>query len=168
MQENDGGETRIPENDSIASVSWEASEYLHHDKDYMWMVLLIAVTAFLSAAAYFLLKDLFSVAVIVLLAIAVGIYAYRKPKTLSYQISDDGLHISGRLYPYEQFQSFSIVDEGAVHSIYFEPLKRFMPPISIYYDQENEAHIQEVLSANLPFRQRQLDFTDRLFKRLRF
>jgi len=168
MQKEDQDSANTLADDSVTSVSWEASEYLQHDKDYLWLLMLIVVTALLSSLSYYLLSDVFSVAIIVLVAFTLAIYAYRKPRTLSYQINDEGLRVAERLYGYDQFSSFSIIDEGAVRSIYFEPIKRFMPPITIYYDQTNEEHVREVLANYLPYRERKLDLVDRLFKKLRF
>jgi len=168
MQDEEKQAPEVPKNELTASVSWEASEYLHHEKDFVWMTLLIAVTFFLAVVTYFLIEDVFSVAVIVLMAVAMAVYGYRKPRTLTYQINSEGVIVSGRLYEYDKFRSFSIIDEGAVKSILLEPLKRFMPPMSIYYAPDDEDKISEVLSAYLPYRKRELAFVDRLFKKLRF
>jgi len=157
-----------PPEPSPTDITWQASEYLHHEKDYTWTLLLVAITAFLAVAAYYLLENWLSAAVIVLASVALGIYAHRKPETLTYTLTNDGLHIADKFYAYDQFRSFSLIDEGSIKSILLEPLRRFMPPLSIYFDPQDEERITQRLSGSLPLKQRQLDYIDRLFKKLRF
>ena len=169
LMQNDEGQ--IPENNTgqvVASISWEASEYVHHDKDFTWTLLLIAAAAFFASLTYFVLQDWFSVVVIVLMAVAVGIYGHRKPRNMTYQITEDGVKIGSRSYQFDNFKSFSVLNEGAVKSIQLEPLKRFIPPMSMFFPPEDEQKIVDMLSNFLPYRKTELDSVDKLFKKLRF
>ena len=168
MHNEENPQSSVAKTEVTTAVSWEASEYLHHDKDYVWTLLLVAITSFLAALTYFLIEDMFSILVIILMAVAIGIFGHRKPRTLTYQIGQAGVVVSGKVYEYDKFKSFSIIDEGAIKSIMLEPIKRFMPTMSIYYAQADEDRISEVLSSYLPYREKQLEPIDRLFKKLRF
>ena len=168
MQDSSPEPSAVQQTEVTSSISWDASEYLHHDKDAGWAMVLVSVAVLLSVASYLVLKDVFSVIVIVLMMTAVGVYGFRKPRTLNYHVSEQGLAIGERQYTYDNFRSFSVVDEGSVKSILFEPLKRFMPAISIYFEAKDEEKIKEVLSAYLPYKQRNLDLVDRVFQKLRF
>jgi hypothetical protein len=48
------------------------------------------------------------------------------------------------------------------------PLKRFMPPLSLYMDPADEEKIVDVLADYLPVEQREQDPIDKLMRRLRF
>ena len=63
---------------------------------------------------------------------------------------------------------FLVIQEGGVESIWFTPLKRFMPMVSIYFDPEDGDKIADILSEFLPFENRELDPVDRLMHRIRF
>jgi hypothetical protein len=149
-------------------VQWTASEFIAHHKGIVWYLLLVLGAAALSAILYFLTHDKVTVAVVLFVALLLGIAAGRKPRVLNYAVSIDGIDIGSRFYAYSQFRSFSMVNEGAFTSIMFMPLQRFMPPLSIYYDPADEAHIIEVISQHLPIEQERHDLMDQIVRRIRF
>ncbi len=148
-------------------ISWEASEYVHHEKNPLWFIAFGVVFAFFMAGIYLLLEDIVSIIVITLMAITVVIFANRKPRTLSYTLDDHGITIDNNSYTYASFKSFSIMQTGAIESIFLEPLERFMPPISIYFGEKDADRILSILGKYLPNRVREPDLVDRLVHRLR-
>ena len=152
----------------VSSISWEAAEYIHHEKDFTWTLLLVAGAMFFAALTFFILKDVFSVIVISMMALAVGFYGHRKPKNMTYQIGERGILIAGKVFHFDSFKSFSVLNEGSVKSIQLESMKRFVPPLSLYFPPEDEEKITDFLSNFLPYKKTQLDSVDKLFKKLRF
>jgi hypothetical protein len=150
------------------SVSWSASEFIAHQKTNSWYGLLAAAGAITAVVVYLLTKDIISTVMIVIVVFVLGVFASRKPRTLNYQVDTAGVHIGPKSYPYDDFKSFSVIDEGALSSINLMPLKRFMATISIYYDPQDEDHIVKVLSDYLPFEEGQKDVVDRFMHRIRF
>ncbi|MGH7249753.1 MAG: hypothetical protein ACREGC_02155, partial [Minisyncoccia bacterium] len=123
----------------------------------------------IAAAIYFITHgDIVTIVLVVLAVLAFGILAARKPRELDYSVDDTGLKIGEKFYQFSSFRSFSIVQEDAVESIWFMPLKRFMPPLTIYFDPEDGQKIVDVLAQILPVENRQLDPVDKLMHRLRF
>jgi len=151
-----------------SSVRWTASEFIAHSKNGGWYGLLALATLLVAAAVFFLTKDIVSTAVIGIVAIIFGISAARKPRELQYQVDNDGVHIADKTYAYNSFKSFSVVQEEGVESIWFAPLKRFMPMVSIYFEPNDGDKIVDILTQFLPFEDRELDPVDRLMHRLRF
>lgn len=150
------------------SISWTASEFIAHEKGLGWFALLGVGAAVLMLATYLFTRDIFSAGVVLVMIICFGIFAVRKPRTLPYRVDRMGLHIDNRTYHYEQFKSFSLLREDGLPSIQLMPLKRFMPPISIYMDPADEEKIADTLMNYLPMEPRQQDMIDRLMRRLRF
>jgi hypothetical protein len=149
-------------------VEWTASEYIAHEKGLSWYVLLgLAIVAF-AAIVYGVTGELISSVVIVVMGIAFGAFAARQPQELNYSLDNDALHVGGRSYGYSQFKSFTIVDEGPIHSIMLMPLQRFMPPLSVYYAPEDEDKIANALSSYLPYEDRKQDVVDRIMRKVRF
>jgi hypothetical protein len=151
------------------AVSWTASEYIEHHKSAGWYLLLFLAAIAVAVGVYFITSgDITSVVVVVLAAIILGTVAARKPREQHYSISDSGITIGPKNYGFEQFKSFSLIEEDAFSSITFMPMKRFMPAISIYYDPNDEARIVDVLSIYLPIEDRGHDAIDRFMKKIRF
>lgn len=163
---SEAGDTAAPA--ETPGVSWTASEYIAHPHGPGWYMGLIAGTAILTAVLYFLSKSIFSAGVAPVLGVIVGIFASRPPRQVDYELDQKGIRIAGRLYPYSSFKSFSILDEGGIPSISLTPLKRFMPPISAYFEPEQAPNITAALGDHLPFEQRRPDYVERLTHRLRF
>lgn len=157
-----------PTRSTADSVSWTASEFIEHSKNFGWYVKLAIVAVILAALVFLVTRDKISTGVIIVAAAALGIFAARKPRVLQYRLDDDGLSVGTKLYNYELFKSFSMVNEGAVLSIYLLPMKRFMPALTIYYAHADEEAIVNVLSERLPVSERRSDAVDRLMHRIRF
>jgi len=149
-------------------VSWTASEYIDHKQGAGWFTALMLATLILAAIVYLITKDYFATTIIVIVGILVGVFARRAPRELNYELSADGLKIEDKLYPLHGFKSFTIIEEGPVGSLEFMPLKRFMPPVSAYFELADQKKIVAVLQNYLPYEDRQLDGVERLSRRLRF
>jgi hypothetical protein len=149
-------------------ISWTASEFVAHNKGFNWYALLVLAAIAFAMVIWLLTRDFISVAVIVIVAILLGVAATRKPRVLEYHLDNEGLEIAGKFYPYVEFRSFSIMQEGAFSSIMLIPMRRFAPPISIYYSPDDEEEIVNVISMHLPHEERGRDMADRIAKRIRF
>jgi hypothetical protein len=151
------------------TVTWEASEFIAHEKSFGWYAILVLGTALLASLTLFWLRDLVSTFVVIVAAIIFGIVASRKPRVLPYRLDDHGVTVGNAFRPYHDFKSYAPLQEGAVSSVVLLPLKRFMPPLSIYFAPEDEEKIIKTLAAYLPFDQaHQYDMVDRVIQRIRF
>lgn len=156
------------EQQSSVHLSWEASEYIHHSKSPLWFVGYIVLMLVLLAIAYFLTHAWTFVVLVIVMAVAIGVFATRPPRTLHYALTDSGLQIEKSHYTYNDFRAFGIINDGALYSIMLIPTKRFMPAVNIYFAEEDGEKIVDVLGARLPMEELHLDAVDRLMRRLRF
>ncbi len=154
--------------DTDLTVSWQASEYVHHPKQASWYIGLAAAIGVVTAGTYLLTRDWMAPVVIAVMGVAVWVFASKQPRTLAYSLNSKGVQVGDKSYLYDQFRSFAIISEGAMSSVLLSPLKRFMPPLSLYYAPEDEEKIVTLLSLHLPHNQSQPDFVERLSSRLRF
>ncbi len=157
---------RVPSGEGV--VNWSASEFVAHHKGVVWYLLLAVAAIVLAGLAYLLTRDYVSAGGILFFAVIFGIAASRKPRVLEYQLNNKGLVIGEKFYMYSDFKSFTVGDEHPFASITFLPLKRFMPPLSIYFPPEEEKQIFDVLSGHLPMEQHRPELVDRLMKQIRF
>jgi hypothetical protein len=154
--------------DSRANLNWEASEYIHHAKSPLWFVGYGAFMLVLLAVAYFLTQAWTFVVLVVVMAVAIGVFATRPPRLLHYSLTDTGIQIEDSGYHYSDFRAFGIINDGALYSIMLIPVKRFMPAVNIYFAEEDGEKIVDILGARLPMEDLHLDVIDQLMRRLRF
>lgn len=151
-----------------ASITWTASEYIDHARGASWYVGLLALSVLLAVVIYLIGHDLFATITILVLGVIVAVAAQRKPKQATYELNSQGIVIGEKSYPYAAFHSFSIMRENHLNSLVLTPLKRFMPPVSAYFDADDEEEITSIIGEHLPFEQKTPDRIDALTRRLRF
>jgi hypothetical protein len=122
----------------------------------------------IAAAIYFVTKDYFAVGAIIAVGIIAAVYTSHKPKELSYELSGKTIKVGDHSYGYNMFRSFSVAHEGEHTSIVLEPVKRFFPPMTLYFPSEMEDQVINVIGNHLPMQEHQPSATERLAHRFRF
>ena len=149
-------------------VSWTASEFVSHRKGFSWFVTLGLGLFVLVAIVYLLTQDIFASLGVSIAGIAFAAFSVRPPRVLNYTIDEKGIQIGQRFYGYNDFKSFSILQDGAFPSVLLMPLKRFLPPITLFCEPQSADAIIDALSAYLPHETREPDLVDKLMGHLRF
>lgn len=152
----------------VDGVRWSASEFIAHDRNASWYLVLGGGAVATSAIVYLLTRDEISSAMIVIVAILFGVFAGKRPRTLDYTVDNEGITIGPKKYPYGLFKSFSVMEEGALHALSFMPMRRFMPIISVYYSNEDEDKILQKIANFLPFEEHRQDVIDKFMHKIRF
>lgn len=147
---------------------WTASEFIDHPKTGMWYVVLSGITVIILVLGYLISHDIFTVIAIIVGALLFGYTASRKPRQLEYSVGPEGITIGEKAYPYNDFNAFSVVEEGAFSSVDFMPLKRFSPILTIYYDPEAEPKLVTILNQHLPVAHHTRTLIDSFMHRIRF
>ncbi len=161
-------ETHDEPRDTGPGVSWTASEYIAHQKGMSWYVLLGLGAALLAGIVFVVTKDLVSTVVTSLGVIMLGVFAARQPRVLSYQLSQQGVQAGQKFYPYVDFKSFSVQENGGISSVLFTSMKRFMPGLTIYYPPDQEEDIINFVADYLPHEELAVDPIDRFMRKVRF
>ena len=166
-------EDEISENtdnkNSTAEVSWTALEYAHHEKNTSWYAYLAAGTTVFAVIAYFInTNGLIAPLAIIIFGAVFGYIASREPRELDFQIDNKGVSIGGKSFPYSEYKSFMLVQEGDQPSVWLLPLKRFNLIIPINFKPEDEKKIVDALSSRIPLEARDIDLVSRLMHYLRF
>ncbi len=152
----------------VSDISWEASEYVDHEKSVGWYLVLAGVAAAVAGLIFLVTDDIVTTFVVVVAAILFGVVASNRPRTLVYAVGDSGITIGTRLHSYAELKTFSVVADGQMRSIQLLPLKRFMPPLSVYFPPDQEKDIVERLGQFLPYEEHGHDAFDRLMSKIRF
>lgn len=147
--------------------NWEASEYIYHEKPAMWYVGLWLIAAAL-AGGFAFFQQWLSIAVVVVMVLAVTVYSRKHPRTLPYQLNAEGVLVQGQLTPYSSFKSYSVHADMAWHSLDLEPTKRFVPRLTLICEDDDIEIIDQIIGQHLPRVDREQDWIDRLARYLRF
>jgi hypothetical protein len=166
-QSENQAEPQPASNQSVKSVAWEAPEFIEQHHGPLWYAALGICTAMLAAIVYAVAHDIIATVIMIIVGVIVGVFAAQKPGQAKYEVNDQGLNINGKTYIYSDYKSFAVIREGDLSSVNLFPLKRFMPPLSAYFDPKDEKKISASLGNYLPYDERRLDNIERLTRRLR-
>lgn len=158
----------VPYEPAFEPIQWSTAAFIEHEKNSSWYLMFAGGTFLITALVFFITREKIATGIIIAVAAAAAFFASRPPETRSYEISEDGIKIDKRLFAFDDFKSFSVVEEGDKDSVWLKPLKRFIPFTIIYFEPKDEERIIMALSAFLPHETRELDKLDQLTRKLRF
>ncbi len=168
LQDVSGTELAPEDTPDNPPITWTAQEYVHIDKSPMWFVLFAVVVLGLIAVDFFLLRSYTFTALVIVMAVALIIYIRRPPRSLTYALSPvQGLYVGERLYTFDEFRAFGLIQDGEHHSIMLIPRKRFAPGVSVYFPDDAGERIVDILGQQLPMENLKLDLVDVVVRKLR-
>lgn len=150
-----------------SSLTWDASEYVENSKGILWLIALIVVFIGIAGVAYWLQAWSFLVLTVVT-GVAMGILAFRPPRTVHYTLSNSGIEIDRKLFKFENYRAFGIIQEGAFFILMLVPIKRFMPDLNIYFKQDDGDQIISIIGSHLPLEDMKPDLVDIAMRKLHF
>ncbi|HET8992127.1 MAG TPA: hypothetical protein VFN31_03800, partial [Candidatus Saccharimonadales bacterium] len=148
--------------------SWSGPEFAQHDKPSSWYLVIIVVGLVLGAIIYVLTRDMLSTISVAGAFIILGLYSLRKPKEITYILTDYDISVGTKQYTYEQFRSFTVNTEGNYLNITFLPLRRFATTAGLYYQGQDEDRLIGFLSDRLPMEKHKPDLIETFMQRIRF
>ena len=147
-------------------ISWQAEEYIMHNRNIWWYLGLFVIGIALSVLAVFLKWWTFLV-LIILSVIAILTSNLRPPRKIQYTLDNQGLTEGNKLYKFEDYRAFGILKEDSVYSAILIPKKRFSLSVKVYFPGENGEAIVDALGARLPMEEVKLDILDKIVNFLR-
>lgn len=143
----------ISENKNVfdeAYFSWDAPEYIHHSRGFVWQV--IVTTLWLALIAYAVFSSAWSFAVALL--VFGGVYQlvhHESPKRMTVKISKHGIKIGESEIPFQHIQTFWIHHVPPhVKSLKIRLHRRWTPELAISLEDQNSAEIREYLASQVP------------------
>ena len=148
------------------SITWEAEEYVQHEKNTGWYIGLVAVGVV--GATITFLTGLWSFGLLIIVSVlALIVYSVRPPRTLKYRLTNKGLREGEKLYEFSNMRAFSIRQDGDHFAIVLVPRKRFGARVMVYFPQEQGEKIVDAFGSRLPMEETKLDLLDKIVKFLR-
>lgn len=163
--ETDTGGADEPQAEVIAT--WNASEFAFIKTKPAWFLIVI-VLAVVAVGVLIFLRQWLTIPLVVVIAAALVVYARKEPRVLNYTLTNRGLHINDRLYPYDSFRSFWLANDYHQTVFELEPTARLMPMLSLPSSDENHELIEQTLEEHLPRSTPKNDWVDKLFRYFNF
>jgi hypothetical protein len=163
----DAGAPPAPTYDTDEQVTWEASEYIHRNKDASWAIIFVVIVVIVLGIVLWIHEWLFAV-LLVTMASAMGYFAFRPPQTKHYTLTHEGLKVDDKMYYLTDYRAFGVMAEDAFYYIMMLPTGRFKPSLTIYFAENDGEKIIDILSAHLPMEELKPDVIDIVMRRLHF
>lgn len=124
---------------------WTVQEYQQHQHPRAWYLIMGMVG--IGCVAYGLFTNNFLFALIVILfGIISYLQSHQTPPQVSFVITDTGVIVGNRFYPYSEFSAFYIIYRPPeVKTLYLETRSAFRPTLRIPFLDENPLPIRDSL-----------------------
>lgn len=125
--------------------SWDFPEYITHDRSLPWYVLSSLVVVGLFAFSLITGNILF--AIIIILATIITVYiGRRQPRIMNIKLTEEGIVVENRFYPYSEIKNFWIVHEMPnIRKLYFEFSSPLIPRLSVPYQDQDPNQLRNYL-----------------------
>lgn len=146
---------------------WQAPEFAYTQKPFGWFLGIIAFFAGLIALAVWF-QQWITIVLLVIMAIAISVWASRKPKVLIYRITNYGVEVENRKYLFDDFRAYYKYMDYNQPTLDLVPSKRFGTLVSLPLATQDANEIEATLSQMVPVIEHKEDIADKIFRRLRF
>lgn len=150
----------------MATITWEAEEYIVKSKKAGWYVGLIFVGLALSALGVWM-KWWSFIALVAVSVLALIVYSVRPARKITYHLDSTGLTEGTKKYNFTDYRSFGLLNDENHFAIIMNPRKRFSGRIKVYFPESDGEKIVDAFGAHLPMEPVKLDFLDKLVNFLR-
>lgn len=130
-------------------IAWEAPEHHHTEKnsDWYWILGIVAVAG---AVLAILFNNILFAFFILIGAFTAALHAERSPKIVRMGISQRGVIVEDKLYPFSSLESFWIEDHEHHPEIIIKSAHFFMPFIILPIKDSDPDHIHSIMAQFLP------------------
>ena len=153
---------------SQADLSWSGPEFINHEKSANWHILMALAAVVLAAILYLITKDIIATATVFIAVIVLGVYGLRKPKDISYSLTDQDIFIGQNRLSYGDYRAFTAMQDGPYLSVTLLPFKRFALPAGLCCSGDQTDKVVNYLSQRLPIEEHQPDLIENLMQRIHF
>lgn len=130
---------------------WSGHEYLHFEKntEWYWALGLIVVSGAITSLIF---KNILFAIFILIAGFVLAIFATRKPEEVTFSITQRGIKIDDKLYPYKALKSFGIDELTPKHTpqLILEQNHQFSSDIIIPLENVDADEVHDFLSSFLP------------------
>jgi len=150
------------------TISWQAPEFKHYEKNTLWYMGVVAVVVLLVALAIFR-SDIFGAISVMIIAGIVIYLSTKSPEIVTIELTDKGIQVGPAFHPYKTIRNFWIVDTANHRSLNFETTTFLNRVQIIELEDQDPEFIKQYLLQYLPEHdEREETAAQRFMHRMRF
>lgn len=154
--------------EDVRGIAWEAYEHHHVEKKSDWFWIVGIIIASISVASILLGNPLFGVMILIGGSVIL-ILASRPPQIIQYAVTQRGLRLDDKLYPYTTLEAYFIDEENQLGpQLLIRSEKLFMPLLILPLPEEYVDEIEAIISPRLPEEHIEEPFARKLLEFLGF
>jgi len=150
----------------MEEINWQTFEYIPQDKsvDWYWIIWILAIG--IAVTAYLFNNLLFGI-LILISAFSLSLYASRKPDLLNFILSERGLHIGSKFFPFKNLKSFWVEEEE--RKIIFQAQNKTTPLLVVPFSPKvDRDHLREYLLKRLKEVEQHETLSQKIMEKLGF
>lgn len=129
---------------------WTIQEYEKHNRGVLWYIIMGGFGLFFIIYGVVTSDFLFSL-IIILFAIILFLQAHQDPKQIVFQITELGIVVGSKFYPFSELESFFIIyNPPEVKTLFLETAGTLSPMIRVPLLDTNPVEVKNFLRAYLP------------------
>jgi len=132
-----------------AVISWITPEYIRHEKGTVWKIAMPIIVIVSAAISYYYGNWTFALA-IVIFALIYFLIHLEHPKHMEVKISELGIKVGTRVFPYGRIKSFWIIYEPPYVETFNFYVKGSLVEMTIYLNNEDPSKIRDFLINKIP------------------
>lgn len=151
------------------SYSWKAPEFPYYPKSPLWYAG-FAIAGLLILIYAIWQRDILMALTLLTLFSVVSLYAGKKPKTITVNLSEKGISLGKNLYLYNDIKSFWIIYQPPqVKTLNFETTSYLNHDIVVQLEDQDPNEIRDFLVEILPEdTEREESYSDKVLRGIRF
>lgn len=149
-------------------ISWQAPEFIFHEKSADWFWAVIIITTALVVGAI-LIKNFLLGLLVGVSGFSILMYGAKRPSVINFSISNQGIQVGGKSYLFENLEYFW-VDYSPPHKkqIILESSKLLMTHIIIPLGDTDPDFVREILLQHIKEKRIEESFSETISKFLKF
>lgn len=144
-----------------SGINWQIEEWQANLNNGQWLWAL-AIVGFAIIVFSVMLKNYLLIIIVALTTFIIYASKNKKPETHDFRLDSEGIAIDGKLYSYENFESFGILPDK---EIAFRRKHHLMPLLIVPFHGHEELEIRKILDNSLPENEEEESFLDLLRKK---
>ncbi|MDO8574910.1 MAG: hypothetical protein Q7R61_01400 [bacterium] len=148
-------------NSASDEISWQIEERQANLNNGQWLWAL-AIVGFAVVVFSVMLKNYLLIIIVALTTFIIYASKNKKPETHDFRLDSEGIAIDGKLYSYENFESFGILPDK---EIAFRRKHHLMPLLIVPFHGHEELEVRKIIDNYLPENEEEESFLDLLRKK---
>lgn len=143
-------EKNKPKKEEKIIISWNAPEYLVHDKGKQWYLVAGIILLITVIISIFTDNVTLALALIVLAAVYYHTHRFHPPKDIEIKITEMGMKIGKMFFPYSHIQAFWIIRKNGLNTLNLRVAGKYFSEVIIQLNDQDPVPVREYLVGQIP------------------